>query len=201
MIIGICGPTCAGKTSVSHALRERIGTARSIRFPTDGYYRDLGHLSLEERAKQNFDHPQAMDSVLFIEQLQQLKKGNSIDSPVYDFSVHTRTAETQTIKPAPYVIAEGIFLLHWRQLRGLIDLSIFLDISVEEALRRRIDRDIRERDRTEESVRKQFSETVLPMWQKFITPVRAKADFIIDGNGTVDEIAQSIIEIVLKISG
>jgi len=147
----------------------------------DSYYRELGHLPLEERARMNFDEPAALDEALLIEQVRALADGRAIDRPVYDFTRHTRSGEFEHIEPARCVIVEGLLSLHWPELRALYGLKVYIDVDDEVCFRRRLERDIRERGRTPESVHAQYQATVRPMAERYILPTRAWADIVVSG--------------------
>ena len=144
----------------------------------DAYFRDQSDLSMEARLKVNYDHPDALEHELLLVHLHRLRSGRAIKSPSYDYARHTRASAVRMIDPATLVLVEGVHILHDHRLRELFDLSVFLDTPLDLCLRRRIERDIRERGRTEESVRQQFEEAVLPMYRRFVVPVREHADLV-----------------------
>ena len=178
MIIGICGGTGSGKTTVAlkilDAVRDRV-----VYIQHDHYYKDLSHLPLEERCKLNFDHPDALDTDLLVEQLKQLRAGQAIERPIYDFTVHTRKHETMRISPKPATLVEGILIFDHAVLRSLMDIKIFVDTDADIRLIRRMRRDISERGRTVESVMEQYEKTVRPMHLEFVEPSKRYADLII----------------------
>ena len=178
MVIGICGGTGSGKTTVSHKILDAVGD-RVVYIQHDHYYKDLSHLPLEERRGLNFDHPDALDTDLLVEHLVQLRAGCGIERPVYDFTVHTRKAETVRITPKTAVLLEGILIFEHARLRSLMDIKIFVDTDADIRLIRRLRRDIAERGRTLESVIEQYQKTVRPMHLEFVEPSKRYADLII----------------------
>jgi uridine kinase len=184
--IGVAGPSCAGKSFLAEHLAERLDAAL---FHLDSYYRELDHLSLVQRAHYNFDSPEALDSDLLLEQARQLYRGQTIHRPVYDFTTHTRTGETLPLAPHTYVIVEGLFALHWEPLRHMQGTKVFVDLGEEMCLERRIERDIRERGRSRESVLEQYRSTVVPMARQYVYPTRAFADILVTGD---DDIAREV---------
>ena len=152
----------------------------------DEYYHDLVHLSPEQRAAVNFDHPDSLDEVLLIEHLDGLLAGRPVDVPVYDFATHTRTGLTRRVEPRPVVVVDGILVLAVPALRSRLDLAVFVDAPAEVRLARRMYRDVRERGRTTASVRAQFEATVAPMHEAFVDPSAEHADLRLDGTGDLD---------------
>lgn len=183
LIIGVAGGTASGKTTVVEAILERVGHARIAHIQHDSYYKDLSHLPLEERRKFNFDHPDALDTPLLIQHLQQLRRGDAVDVPRYDFATYCRLSETRRVCPCAVVIVEGILILAEPALRPLIDLKIYVDTDADLRLIRRLKRDIAERDRTVESVIEQYLSTVRPMHLEFVEPSKRYADVIIPLGG------------------
>src|SRR5450631_1746879 len=190
-LIGIAGPSGAGKSYLAHHLSQRL---QAPVLPLDHYYRDLSHLPLEERARSNFDDPAALEHELLIEQVAHLFEGRAIEIPTYDFSVHTRTGETQSFQPAPFVIVEGLFTLHWPELRRLLGTRVFVNMTDDICLQRRQDRDVRERGRTPESVVEQFRMTVAPMAELYVRPTRAHAHVLVFGATPVEDEVERVLE-------
>ena len=178
-IIGIGGASCSGKTELAVRLARSLG---GVVCALDSYYRDLSYLEMAERARQNFDIPAALDHSLLYEQISALARGERIQKPVYDFTRHVRSARTEVVEPQPTVIVEGLFTLYWEPLRELLKLKVFIEADDDICLQRRIDRDVRERGRTPQSVLSQFAETVRPMTHLHINPTREFADLVLDGH-------------------
>ncbi|MGC8786082.1 MAG: uridine kinase [Anaerolineae bacterium] len=183
LVIGVAGGTASGKTTVVQAILDRVGRERIAHIQHDSYYKDLSHLPLEERRKFNFDHPDALDTPLLIQHLQELRQGHSVQIPEYDFATYCRLPQTRTVHPRPVVIVEGILILAEPALRELIDLKIYVDTDADLRLIRRIKRDIAERGRTIESVIEQYLATVRPMHLEFVEPSKRYADVIIPLGG------------------
>ena len=178
--VGIAGGSCSGKTTVVNTLVEAFeGSVSTVAF--DSYYRDQGHMTLDERAQVNYDHPDSLDVELFVSDIQSLRDGSSIDTPIYDFSTHTRSNESKTVAPSDLVVLDGILLLAFPEITNLLDLAVFIEASEEIRFNRRIPRDIQERGRTAEQSSAQFKETVQPMHKRFVAPSICHADLIIDG--------------------
>lgn len=182
LLLGIAGGTGSGKTSIATAIVEEVAP-RAVRVDHDSYYRDQGHLPLEERRKINYDHPDSLDNELLREHLTALRKSEAIEKPIYDFVHHVRTKETTRIEPAPIVVIEGILVLAIPALREQFDVCIFVDTDADIRLIRRIRRDIEQRGREFSDVRKQYYETVRPMHLAFVEPSKRYADIIIPEGG------------------
>ncbi|MDD5544438.1 MAG: uridine kinase [Acidobacteriia bacterium] len=183
MIIGICGGTGSGKTTVSNKILETVDSNSVALLQQDHYYKELAELPLEERAKQNFDHPDSLDMDLFAEHVGALKNGRAIDRPVYDFTIHTRSRSTVRVDPKPVVIVEGILIFDNQALRDLMDIKIFVDTDADLRFIRRLRRDVTERARTVDSVIHQYLNTVRPMHLEFVEPSKRYADVIIPEGG------------------
>ena len=179
LVIGIAGGTGSGKTTVANALLSRVGIEHISYLPHDAYYRDITHLSDAERQLINFDHPDTLETELMVKHLQELKAGNPVNIPIYDFAQHTRTKETIRVEPHPVVIAEGILIFSEPTLRELLDVKIFVDTDSDIRFIRRLQRDIAERGRTMESVIQQYLATVRPGHLEFVEPTKRFADVII----------------------
>jgi len=177
-IVGVAGPSGSGKSTLCENLQLALADKLTL-VPEDAYYRDGSHLSFEDRTLVNYDHPDSIEHDLLAEHLGALKQGQSVPSPVYDFSTHTRTTETTTLPAAPVILVEGILLLAHLELREQLDIKIYLDTDTATCLNRRIERDIKERGRNEEDVRRQYRETVEPMLHEYVIPSRNHADIII----------------------
>lgn len=187
VIIGIAGASASGKSLIASTLyreiRDQVGDEHIGVIPEDCYYRDQSHLTMEERIKTNYDHPNAMDHDLLLNQLQALKAGQSIELPMYSYSEHTRMAKTQTLNPKKVIILEGILLLTDARLRNELNFSIFVDTPLDICLMRRMKRDVNERGRSMDSVMSQYQKTVRPMFLQFIEPSKQYADIIVPRGG------------------
>lgn len=183
LIIGIAGGTGSGKTTVANAILERVGADHIAVIPHDAYYKDLISLAPTLRAQVNFDHPDSLETTLLIHHLQQIRAGNPIELPVYDFKTHTRTPNKIDIDPKPVIMVEGILIFIEPALRELLDIKIFVDTDADIRFIRRLQRDIAERGRTSESVIRQYLETVRPMHLEFVEPSKRYADVIIPEGG------------------
>ncbi len=186
MIIGICGGTGSGKTTIARAIVGAIGAERVILVEQDSYYRNLADMPLDERHQANFDHPDSIDSDLLFNHLRRLKNGDAIEMPIYDFKTHTRSGETEHIEPKQVVIVEGILIFAEPRIAGLLDVKVFVDTPDDIRFIRRLKRDINERGRTMESVIAQYYRTVRPMHHEFVEPSKRLADVIIPEGGQID---------------
>ena len=182
-VVLIGGGSASGKTYVLKKVLEKIPNDKIARISLDDYYKDFSVLPMEERAKVNFDHPKAFDWKLMNEQLSALKNGQTIEKPIYDFVTHSRSSKTEIIEPKELIIIEGIMALVNKDLRSIGDLKVFINASRERRLVRRIDRDMKERGRTYESIIEQYFTTVLPMFEEIIAPSQYYADLIINNDG------------------
>lgn len=183
LVIGIAGGTGSGKTTVANVILERVGAKHIAYLPHDAYYMDIRNLPSAQRAMINFDHPNSLDTDLMIKHVQQLKDGQSIELPVYDFKTHSRTSQTIQIQPQQVILVEGILIFVDASLRKLCDVKIFVDTDADIRFIRRLQRDIEERGRTTSSVVKQYLETVRPMHLEFVEPSKRYADVIIPEGG------------------
>lgn len=183
IVIGVAGASGSGKSSVSKSILEIFSEMSILVLQQDFYYKDQTHLPFEERLKTNYDHPLAFDNDLFIEHLEKLMKGETIDKPVYDFANHTRSTETIHQEPRDVIIVEGILILDDKRVRDLLDIKIYVDTDSDICLARRILRDINERGRTVDSVINQYVEVVKPMFHQFVEPTKRYADIIIPEGG------------------
>lgn len=183
IIIGISGASASGKSLLANTIVNELGSDRVAVISEDSYYKDLHHLSLEERAKMNFDHPDALDHELLIEHLKLLREGKTIDIPRYDFSQHQRKKETRTIGQHRIIVLEGILLFVDPALRNEMDIRIYMDTSLDICLMRRLKRDLLERGRSLESILEQYQRTVRPMYLQFIEPSKKYADVIVPRGG------------------
>ena len=183
VVIGIAGGTGSGKTTVANVILERVG-ADSIAFlPHDAYYKDLQHLPPTQRKLINFDHPDSLETDLLVRHLEDLKRWEPVDIPIYDFTTHARTNRTRRIEPQPIILVEGILIFAEPKLRELFDVKIFVDTPADIRFIRRLQRDISERGRTVGSVIVQYETTVRPMHLEFVEPSKRVADVIIPEGG------------------
>ena len=179
LLIGICGGTGAGKTTLAQKIIAVFGEARAALIATDAYYRDRSHLPLQERHHFNFDHLDALDIPLLIEHLQSLRNGQPVIQQVYDFTTHALKQENIRIEPKEIIVVDGILIFALEELCRLFDLRIFIDEAADIRLLRRIVRDVQQRGRTIESVAQQYLATVRPMHLMFVEPSKEKADIIV----------------------
>ena len=197
LIIGIAGGTGSGKTTVVNQIIEELKNEEVDVISQDHYYQDLSHLSMEERVKTNFDHPQSIDFNLLVHHLQELKKGETIYQPVYSFKDHNRTSETVKTEPRKVVIVEGILILTNPEIRKMFDIKIYVHADSDERLIRRLKRDINERGRDLEEVLWRYQTTLKPMHQQFIEPTKEFADIIIPTN-RYNTVAVDIVQTIIK---
>ncbi|HEV3220578.1 MAG TPA: uridine kinase [Candidatus Acidoferrales bacterium] len=200
LTVGISGGTGSGKTTITNRLIEALSEDKILILQQDHYYKDLPHLPIEERAKQNFDHPDSLDTALLVSHVQALREGNAIERPVYDFTQHRRVSATVHLEPRPALIVEGILIFENPALRNLLDIKIFVDTDADLRFIRRMRRDVRERGRTAESVVQQYLSTVRPMHMEFIEPSKRYADIIIPEGGRnevgIDLVIQKIRSLI-----
>ncbi len=182
VIIGLAGGTGSGKSTITDAIRSEVKNNITL-IPQDSYYKNFGLLPIKERTKINYDHPNSFDNELLVEHLKLLKKKIPIQKPIYDFKTHSRIDKTTIIKPSKIIIVEGILIFENEQLRKLMDIKIFVDTDADIRILRRIERDIKERGRSLESVVLQYRHTVQPMHIEFVEPSKRYADIIIPEGG------------------
>lgn len=183
LVIAIAGGSGSGKTTVATEILKRVGSHRIAYLPHDAYYRDLKDLPPAQRELVNFDHPHSLETPLMIEHIKKLKNWEAIELPVYDFTNHTRTNRTIHVEPQRVILVEGILIFAEPALRELFDVKIFVDTDPDLRFIRRLERDIRERGRTTESVIRQYLNTVRPMHMDFVEPSKRYADVIIPEGG------------------
>jgi uridine kinase len=187
MIIGIAGASGAGKSLLTQGLlaelTRQLGDGFCSVISEDCYYRRRDELSLEQREKVNYDHPESFEFELLARHLEELRAGKDVDVPIYDYSAHNRKSETTRVTPTRLIILEGILIFYRPQLRKLLDLKVFVDVPLDICLTRRIRRDTAERGRTVDSVLTQYEETVRPMYFEFVEPTKLFADLIVPGGG------------------
>ena len=183
LIVGIAGGTGSGKTTVVRKIIEVFPNNEVIVIPQDAYYKDNGHIPLEERQKINFDHPDSLEFSLLIDHLEQLRKGRSVEMPIYSYLTCLRSEETVTVHPSRVVLLEGILILADEGLRNILDIKVFVDADADDRLGRVIRRDIAERGRDVLKVLERYHDTVKPSHLQFIEPSKRYADIIIPGGG------------------
>lgn len=198
MIIGICGGTGSGKTTIARAIVEAVGGQNVVLVEQDSYYRNLADMPLDERHQANFDHPDSIDSDMLVNHLMRLKQGLTVEMPLYDFKTHTRSDRIEIIEPKPVVIVEGILIFAEPRVLGLLDMRVYVDTPDDIRFIRRLKRDIAERGRTTESVIDQYYRTVRPMHHEFVEPSKRYADIIIpegaNSSMTLDLLASMVRE-------
>lgn len=195
-MVGIAGGSASGKTAVARRIVRALGEEKTAIVQHDAYYRDLSHLTLEERRRVNVDHPDSLETDLMVEDLRRLVQGDPIELPVYDYSTHVRLDDRRVVEPAPVVIVEGILVLALARLRRLMDLKVYVHVPEVERLARRLARDVERRGRTPASVREDHEWRVQPMHREFVGPSRAHADVVIEEGGrNADAIERLVAEI------
>ena len=197
LIIGIAGGTGSGKTTVVNQIVKHLPTDEVCVISQDSYYKATDNLSFEERTKINFDHPRAIDFELLIQHLKSLKKGKTVNQPVYSFVTHNRTKDVVKTHPRKVIIVEGILIFNDEQLRDLFDIKIFVHAETDERLIRRVRRDIAERGRDIDEVLNRYQTTLKPMHQQFIEPTKNFADIIIP-NDRYNTVAIDIVRSVIN---
>nr|WP_317400815.1 uridine kinase [uncultured Gemmiger sp.] len=182
-IIGIAGGTGSGKSTLTARLREHFGEHEVSVINHDSYYKRHDELPYEERCKLNYDHPDSFDTELLVEHLKALRRGESVQVPVYNYAIHNRSDKTVTVFPAPVIIVEGILIFDSAELCDMMDLKVFVDTDADVRILRRIVRDVKSRGRTLDSVVTQYLTTVKPMHEQFVEPSKRKADLIVPEGG------------------
>jgi uridine kinase len=203
-VIGVAGGSGSGKSTVTREVLASIGPEMAAVVMQDDYYLDQSHLSPDDRFKTNYDHPDAFDWPLMMQQVQALCRGEAIEMPVYDFTVHNRSRKTITLKPAPVIVIEGLFALFDANLCRMMSLKVFVDTASDVRFIRRLQRDISERGRSVDSVIKQYLDTVRPMHKQFIEPTKRHADVIFPhgANGpAVDIITTKVVSLIRDLNG
>lgn len=194
--IGFSGGSCSGKSTLVDAVANRLADLAPARLTFDRYYRPLDHLALRERDRVNFDHPDSLDDTLFLAHLRALRAGQGVDAPRYDFATHSRRDQPDRIDPSSVLLVDGILLLAHAEASSLLDLRVFLDVSAELRLQRRITRDRVERGRSEESVRRQFAESVMPMHDRFVQPSEERADRVVRWPADFDAVSADLAGVI-----
>ena len=195
-VILIGGGSASGKTYVLKKVMEKIPGDKITHISIDDYYKNFSDLPFEERAKINYDHPKSFDWKLMNEQLKALKNGQTIEKPIYDFANHLRSDKTEIVEPKELIVIEGIMALVNKDLRALGDLKVFINASRERRLVRRIERDMKERGRTYDSIIEQYFTTVLPMFEEIIAPSQYYADLIINNDGTSNNSIDVLVSVI-----
>lgn len=200
-ILGIAGGTGSGKTTLARNLLAALPAEAAEIVSHDFYYRDIRTLPDPDPARVNFDHPEALETSLFIRHLDELKCGRAVDVPQYDFATHTRKAETRRVVPRPVIIVEGILIFADDELCRRFDARVFVHADPEVRLLRRIERDVEKRGRSIASVREQYLSTVLPMHRKYVAPSVAKADIIIPRGGHNKAAVEMLVSYLRSVTG
>lgn len=182
LVIGIAGGSGSGKTTVVRALTESLKEKVTV-IPQDSYYKDSSHLPLEERLLQNFDHPNSIDFDLLCDQIEAIRRGETIDQPIYSFITCTRQKETVKVNPTDVIIIEGILIFSDERLRDLMDIKIFVDADADDRIMRRIKRDTIERGKSVDFIMQCYTDTVKPMYLQFVEPSKRYADVIVPQGG------------------
>ena len=202
IIIGVTGGSGSGKTSISRAILDQFPNHSIMMLEHDSYYKNQDHLVFEERLNTNYDHPFAFDTDLLIEHLEQLRRFETIEKPVYDYVRHTRSAEVILQEPKEVIILEGILILEDERLRNLMDIKIYVETDDDIRIIRRIKRDMEERGRTLDSVIDQYLSVVKPMYHQFIEPTKRYADLIVPEGGenqvAIDLLSTKVRDILVK---
>ncbi len=189
-LVGIAGPSGSGKTELSRRLAAML-PAQIVSI--DSYYRDLPELPFEERALSNFDSPEMIDHDLLARHLNLIAAGRQVEMPVYDFARHAREEKTHRLRPREFVIVEGLFALYWKDIRDLFGTKVFVATEDQVCFERRLERDVRERGRSEESVLLQYATTVRPMASRYVLPSRAHADVVASGTDALARSAAAVL--------
>jgi uridine kinase len=202
-LIGISGGSCSGKTSIALGLARCLEDLNPVAIPLDSYYFDLDHIPEEERQRYNFDHPGAIDFDMFENHLVRMLEGKDFLVPVYDYESHTRAPRDEWIPCCPsgdggerVVIIEGLHVFYSAGVREMLDLKVFVDVSKAVSLSRRVERDVRERGRTPESVVQQFQRHVVPMYEEYVEPTREFADLVVNGERPLEESLRAVLLMV-----
>lgn len=202
IVIGIAGGSASGKTTVTEKIVDRIGVENIVILSHDSYYRDISHFQGRKPPEINFDHPEALETLLLVDHIRQLKQNQPVEQPVYDFQTYTRKRTSTTIRARNVIIVEGILIFVDKDLRDLMEIKIFVDTDADERLLRRLRRDITERGRSLESVITQYVTQVKPMHLEFVEPSKRWADIIIPKGGenevAIDLVVTRILSLMKK---
>ena len=194
ILIGICGGTASGKTTLSNKISEYLTNLNfsANEISLDNYYKDLSHLSFEERCNVNFDSPESIDIELFYQHLCALKKGEDVNTPIYSYNLHNRTKQTKLVVSSNFLITEGLFIFLEERLRKCFDLKIYLDIDHKTRFERRLHRDVLERGRDKDEVENRFKSTIDVMHQKYVDKTKEYADVILKSNDNFEIMEQAL---------
>ena len=191
-IIAIAGGTGSGKSFLAKNLLNMYPKEEMLIIRQDSYYKALHNLNYKDRCNQNFDHPNAIDSILIGNHLEKLLSGDTIYCPIYDFTKHLRKKNVQKVKPRPFIVIEGILMLHYTRLLDFYSLKIFIETPEDVRIKRRIDRDIDSRGRTLQSIENQYYSTVKPMHEKYVQPSKSFSDIVLDGTDLVNNLIKKV---------
>lgn len=183
-LVGLAGASGSGKTTLAHALAETLVDAAVLSM--DAYYHDLGHLDRAARERRNFDAPEAFDWDRFVADLRALQRSETIQRPIYDFTTHTRRTAVTPVEPRPFLIVEGLLVLHHPDVRTLLDTTVFLEVDAQTAVDRRVARDCRDRGRDPDAVRAQYARDVHPMFERYVRPTARWATLTLSGGSSVE---------------
>eukprot|EP00550_Attheya_septentrionalis_P006181 CAMPEP_0198295208 /NCGR_PEP_ID=MMETSP1449-20131203/26499_1 /TAXON_ID=420275 /ORGANISM="Attheya septentrionalis, Strain CCMP2084" /LENGTH=211 /DNA_ID=CAMNT_0043995435 /DNA_START=38 /DNA_END=673 /DNA_ORIENTATION=- len=198
--IGIAGGTGAGKTTLARTLLEALGDDTNVAYLShDSYYKDITHLTIDERAATNFDHPHSLDTELLVQNVRDLKAGRSVEVPNYDFATHARQSSVTVVEPRPIIMVEGILIFSEPELVKELDIKVYVDADPDTRLMRRISRDIKERGREVSDVMQQYATTVRPMHDAFVEPSKSQADLIVHSAGIGTSVALNVLKNHLKV--
>lgn len=195
LIIGIAGGTGSGKSTFTNRLKAEFGDQITVIY-YDNYYRRHDDIPFEERKLINYDHPDAFETDLFIDHLRRLRNGESIECPVYDYTVHNRSSKTVTIHPSEVIIVEGIMVLQNEELRDLLDIKIYVEADADERILRRVIRDVKERGRDVEGIARQYLTTVKPMHYLYVEPTKYLADIVL--NSGLNDVVFDVIKVKIQ---
>ena len=190
-IIGVAGPSSSGKSELAKQLVRRLPGTSIVSL--DSYYRGMEEIPLEERKKVNFDHPDSLDWELLHEHLTAIAAGRAFDEPVYSFADYARTTATRRIEPTAFLIVEGLFVLYWPELRGMLDTKVYVQTDPAVCYQRRLARDVAERGRTPESVREQYERTVRPSAEWFVHPTEKYAGLVVSGEEPFERSTSAVL--------
>lgn len=195
IIIGIAGGTGSGKSTFTNKIKEAFADDTTVIY-YDNYYKAQDELPFEERKLQNYDHPDAFETDLLLKHLQKLKNGESVECPIYDYTIHNRSKEVTVIKPSPVIIIEGILVLQDERLRNQMDIKVYVDADADERILRRVIRDVEERGRDLQGIVDQYLTTVKPMHYVYVEPTKAMADVVI--NSGMNDVAFDVVSAKIR---